>query len=146
MTLTAQRNGYWDSLKFFLIFLVVFGHVNGLCREISTLNLAVDNFIYLFHMPLFVFISGRFSVIRNRGGYKTKIIKLLETFLVFHLLWCLINFFILNSLLNKIIQGQKTAPRWYAIVRQELLPPLKFMQKSLVSSLRKRDLKTFQSE
>ena len=115
MTLTAQRNGYWDSLKFFLIFLVVLGHVNGLCREISTLNLAVDNFIYLFHMPLFVFISGHFSVIRNRGGYKTKIIKLLETFLVFHILWCLINFFIFKKNVTIIALISPGPALWYLL-------------------------------
>ena len=94
MTLTAQRNGYWDSLKFLLIYMVVLGHVVGPYRLESQLNLSLVHMIYLFHMPLFVFISGHFSVIRKREGYKHKMLRLLETFLVFHLTWCLIDFFV----------------------------------------------------
>ena len=58
------RDSYWDCLKFYLIFLVVLGHTLELSNNEGTVNRAVYNCIYLFHMPLFVFISGRFSHIR----------------------------------------------------------------------------------
>lgn len=53
-----QRNEYWDNLKFFLIVLVVVGHFYpGIHYKIG---LAANQLIYLFHMPLFIFISGVF--------------------------------------------------------------------------------------
>lgn len=60
------RDTYWDSLKFVLIFLVVLGHMIEPYITSSKVILAVYNFIYLFHMPLFVFVSGRFSVMKER--------------------------------------------------------------------------------
>lgn len=53
----AERNTQMDSLKFFLIFLVLVGH----CLDIN-LGLHSNNvlfrFIYSFHMPVFVILSG----------------------------------------------------------------------------------------
>ena len=51
-----ERLPYWDNLKGFLIFLVVFGHLLQLTTGGS--ETAVYKLIYLFHMPLFVFCSG----------------------------------------------------------------------------------------
>lgn len=79
-----NRDGRIDSLKGFLIILVVWGHTisdygNG------SLNEATYIFIYLFHMPLFVFISGLFT--RNRSSmsdfWKRDIIKLAIPFVIF---------------------------------------------------------------
>lgn len=53
----AGRNTCIDSLKFFLIFLVLVGH----CLD-SNLGLHSNNvvfrIIYSFHMPVFVILSG----------------------------------------------------------------------------------------
>ena len=46
-----------DSLKFFLIFLVLIGH----CLDIGLdqhLNNSIFRLIYSFHMPVFVLLSG----------------------------------------------------------------------------------------
>lgn len=84
-----ERDQYWDSLKFVLIFLVVYGHTIG---SSGVFNHAMYGFIYLFHMPLFIFISGRFSQIKDKGKYKKGILKLLETYIVFQILWRLFAF------------------------------------------------------
>lgn len=81
-----KRDLYWDSLKFVLIYLVVYGHIVPHYSEDSRFNMAMFNFIYLFHMPLFIFISGRFSHIRDRQKYKNGILKLLETYIVFQII------------------------------------------------------------
>ncbi|MBQ8704380.1 MAG: acyltransferase family protein [Bacteroidales bacterium] len=78
-----KRDTYWDTLKFLLIFLVVLGHFPGPFR-VESANTILVNFVYLFHMPLFIFISGRFSVLRDRTKYRRAIARILETFLVFH--------------------------------------------------------------
>lgn len=55
------RDPYWDNLKAVLIFLVVLGHflmpVFSRGRSVQ----AAYTWIYLFHMPAFVFVSGCFS-------------------------------------------------------------------------------------
>lgn len=59
-----ERVRKWDNIKFFLIYLVVLGHIldmfitNG---NTSSNIQAMRFYIYLFHMPLFLFISGIFS-------------------------------------------------------------------------------------
>lgn len=54
------RDTYWDSLKFVLIFLVVFAHFIKMGLD-ETSKLFFHNFIYCFHMPLFILISGLFT-------------------------------------------------------------------------------------
>ena len=81
-----KRDLYWDSLKFVLIFLVVYGHLLPHYFEDSRFNLAIYNLIYLFHMPLFIFVSGRFSLIRDRERYMKGILRLLETYIVFQII------------------------------------------------------------
>lgn len=60
-TLTANRSQKWDILKFILIFLVVLGHAadyyTGTHEHMRSLVL----YIYIFHMPVFVFVSGLFA-------------------------------------------------------------------------------------
>lgn len=82
----SGRDHYWDTLKFVLIFLVVYGHIETLRIGGGRINLAIYNFIFSFHMPLFVFISGRFSHIRNKEKYFKGILKILETYCVFQFL------------------------------------------------------------
>lgn len=55
-----SRETYWDSLKFVLIFLVVFAHFIKMGLD-ETSKLFFHNFIYCFHMPLFILISGLFT-------------------------------------------------------------------------------------
>ena len=53
----VQRIQKWDILKFVLIFFVVLGHI---CEQYSGMR-GIFIFIYSFHMPLFIFVSGLFS-------------------------------------------------------------------------------------
>ena len=57
MSCKMVRNTQIDSLKFFLIFLVLVGH----CLDINIGakgNSVVFKFIYSFHMPVFAMLSG----------------------------------------------------------------------------------------
>lgn len=79
-----QRIYLFDNIKFFLIFLVVVGHMMEPYRNIS-FNGPVYGWIYLFHMPLFIFISGYFSKKYTEiGKFWWSELRLLETFVVFH--------------------------------------------------------------
>ena len=83
-----ERDNFWDSLKFLLIFFVVYGHMIETYAPDGYFNRAMYNFIYIFHMPFFMFISGRFSQIRDRAKYKKTIVRLFETYLVFQTIRC----------------------------------------------------------
>lgn len=57
----AERTQKWDILKFFLMFTVVLGHFLDYHTEDSQIMRGAFLFIYSFHMPLFIFVSGLFS-------------------------------------------------------------------------------------
>lgn len=59
-----ERIYKWDMVKFILIYLVVLGHVCDYYTSGSNLQINENRifiYIYLFHMPLFIFISGLFG-------------------------------------------------------------------------------------
>lgn len=58
---TARRDPRWDNAKFLLILLVVFGHAIERGCEYYGFDRSLFLFIYSFHMPAFLFISGLFS-------------------------------------------------------------------------------------
>jgi fucose 4-O-acetylase-like acetyltransferase len=78
------RNVYFDNAKFILIFLVVLGHFTDQNRSIPIIG-ALNNVIYSFHMPLFVFISGYFSR-KIKSQSKSDIDKILYIYIVFEVL------------------------------------------------------------
>lgn len=55
------RDARFDTLKGLLILSVVFGHFFSHEATHSAPSEAIANFIYSFHMPLFVFVSGYFT-------------------------------------------------------------------------------------
>ena len=81
-----KRDPYWDSLKFLLIVLVVYGHSLAPFVYYNGFYMTIYNIIYLFHMPLFIFVSGRFSHVHDKRRYIESILKLFETFVVFQIL------------------------------------------------------------
>lgn len=88
-----ERNYLFDNLKFLLIVLVVFGHS---LEEISLEhNYAIIRaWIYSFHMPVFVFISGYFSKSVRRGGEGAR-----KT-----IINCAIPYFIFNTILRYVLR------------------------------------------
>lgn len=54
----AKRIYKWDNLKCFLIVMVVIGHFVNQYAPISNTMKSLSLFIYSFHMPLFIFLSG----------------------------------------------------------------------------------------
>ena len=55
-----MRNPYFDNAKAILIILVVIGHIiEPFIEDIYTLKIIYE-FIYTFHMPAFILLSGYF--------------------------------------------------------------------------------------
>ena len=112
--MVKTRDLYWDTVKFVLIFLVLYGHFIQPFRENSQFNMTMFNFIYAFHMPLFVFISGKFSRFSDPKKYRKGILKLIETYVVFQCALCLTAYF----MGEKPYLGMLTTPRfalWYLV-------------------------------
>ncbi|MGN1157193.1 MAG: acyltransferase family protein [Agathobacter sp.] len=61
MNMMSRRNYMFDNLKAILIILVVLGHLLDTTNPVSHIFPTIYYFIYFFHMPLFIFISGYFS-------------------------------------------------------------------------------------
>lgn len=78
-----MRDSRFDNLKGFLIFLVVMCHFFELFP--GTLKYRIYIFVYSFHMPLFVFISGYFA----KFNIKNTLTKLLYPYIIFQILYCL---------------------------------------------------------
>lgn len=64
----GERIALFDNIKGILIILVVLGHIAHPIHNENTVLSAVFDIIYLFHMPLFVFMSGLFAKGAYRGG------------------------------------------------------------------------------
>lgn len=56
-----KRDAKWDNVKLILIILVVVGHVADYYMSKSTIMYIIRFYIYIFHMPAFLFVSGLFS-------------------------------------------------------------------------------------
>ena len=82
----TTRVYFFDNLKYVLILLVILGHLFEIYYDKSHVMKAGFNFIYLFHMPLFIWISGYFSK-------KFKPEKILNFFLL-----CFLSLFLMRTL------------------------------------------------
>ena len=77
---SRERNYWLDNTKFLLILLVVVGHFISSFRKYELVN-HFYYFILLFHMPLFVFITGFFC--KNFNSRKSKIVNYAVLYLIF---------------------------------------------------------------
>lgn len=89
-----KRSLIWDNYKGILIFLVVFSHflyAHAFSYPSTYINKIVT-FVYLFHMPAFIFCSGYFSVSDNAKS-KKSIVKLVLYYLIFNTLMMIFAYF-----------------------------------------------------
>lgn len=111
-----SRSCYFDNLKFLLITLVVMGHtIEPLIDSYPDMKI-IYNFIYSFHMPLFVFISGYFS--KNTESHKKnfhKVTSILAAYIIFQLLYSLFNIYVLKAENFKITFVYPYWITWYLL-------------------------------
>ncbi|MCR4755251.1 MAG: acyltransferase family protein [Lachnospiraceae bacterium] len=83
-----SRDARLDNIKALLIFFVVLGHsVEYLCGVRGGYG-ALRAFIYSFHMPAFVFVSG-FLARKSKSALAEVTIKYLSTYMIFNTLFAL---------------------------------------------------------
>lgn len=85
------RDLAFDNIRAVLIFLVIFGHAIEYFRLTNQMAEFVYVFIYFFHMPVFIFISGYFSknLIRGRA---TAVRNFLLPYLLLNIVLSIIMF------------------------------------------------------
>lgn len=86
-----KNNYFIDNLKVVLIFLVVFGHLIERYIDDNNTLMGIYMFIYTFHMPLFIFISGLLSKNLNKSK-KIFIKNLLIPYIVLNVIWYSLTF------------------------------------------------------
>lgn len=88
-----KRNILFDNIRVVLIILVVYGHAMEPLRFDNKLFTGLYNFIYLFHMPLFVFCSGAFA----KSDKKRILKKYLIPYAVFQTLYGIFDVYIMKA-------------------------------------------------
>lgn len=87
--MSNTRSSYWDNIKGVLICLVVFAHFIYDFTDLFVIDTIVF-LIYVFHMPAFVFVSGRFT------HDPPKLKKLVTALVIFQCLYLLCEFKLLG--------------------------------------------------
>ena len=103
------RNPYFDNIKAILIVLVVLGHT---LSEVFTANQWISSiymFIYLFHMPAFILISGYFA---KRITSFRDILKLAEKLLVPYVIFQVCYTLYYNQIFGDQCSFSLSDPRW----------------------------------
>ena len=95
----VNRSERLYSLRYCLMFLVIVGHVFSQ-EQFSQIEgcVVIWKWIYMFHMPLFVFISGYFSRKKDRREFIVSSWKIIEPFVLFQSIMCLYRFFVHGSI------------------------------------------------
>lgn len=109
ITINNERDKYWDSVKAVLMFLVILGHtiqyfVYQGDNHINFWKDPIFKGIYIFHMPLFMFISGYFAA----SSYKIRTLSVIPRYFKRLALPCIgIG---LYGLINRIYHNQPISP------------------------------------
>lgn len=88
------RVAVWDNARFILIAFVVMAHAISTIRTQTGFGYGVYTFIYLFHMPAMIALSGLFSKAETSPKAVRSTVQLLVTWLTWELIWALAHFFL----------------------------------------------------
>ncbi|MFR1114426.1 MAG: acyltransferase family protein [Blautia sp.] len=107
-----EREYLFDNYRFLLIFLVVVGHFIEPCFRNNSILSDMRSFIFSFHMPAFIFISGYFS--KNPASLKKLVQTLLIPYFVYEIVYYLLYIFLLHKE-TKLYLAYPKFTLWYLI-------------------------------
>lgn len=94
------RSAYWDNIKGILIALVVLGHFLWAYNSVG-FSAYLVSWIYIFHMPAFIFAAGYLSKSQNSRSY-ASILKLVVIYIVFNTMMIVFSYFTLDTSFNLV--------------------------------------------
>ena len=109
------RDNRIDSLKGLLIILVILGHVITTLDNINMVNHAVMGLIYVFHMPLFILISGYLTKNpdeQSAGDMWRGVMRIAIPLVIFHVLTAL-RFHVTGGNFWAILKAFPFGALWY---------------------------------
>lgn len=107
-SIVGERDVRADALKGFLIVLVVFGHLIEPFVQQSQLAQYIWAAIYLFHIPLFVLLSGMYAKdVLVQRDYDLLVQRVLLPLVVFQVLYLTAIYIVKRELLAPVLQ-----PHW----------------------------------
>lgn len=111
-----ERDYWFDNIKAFLIICVFVGHLaNGTFSTTTWWVIALQNFIYVFHMPAFMVVSGRFAKKRvDRGDWTTVVTKMVVPYIIYQTAF-LVLFSALKATPSKFSYFSPLFGLWYFI-------------------------------
>jgi fucose 4-O-acetylase-like acetyltransferase len=86
---TREKDHRIDTIKGLLIILVVLGHIIGICGY-GVICENIWQIIYVFHMPLFILISGYLTTIKPISVFWKSLNRIVVPLLIFQLLFVFI--------------------------------------------------------
>ena len=133
------RDNQLDAAKGTLIFLVVFGHLIEPVRG-DGWGVHVYRFVYLFHMPAFIFISGMLTSPRLDTDHAEKLVsRLLVPLLVFECIGLIVHYLARGKLPGSVTNLQPAWTLWFflSLTFWRLFTPLllRFRRPVLISVL-----------
>ena len=137
--MNKERDYFFDNLKAVLIFLVVLGHFLLPIRGDNPL-VVVKRLIYVFHMPLFIFVSGYFSkTIYKNGKYNfEKILYFLKAYIIFVVAIQIVYALFHYRKFSDINFFKQSGAPWYMFAMMTwylLIPVVKKMKPALVFAI-----------
>lgn len=108
-----ERDITLDGIKFLLICLVVLCHFTQSSRYDNELTTSIYTWVYAFHMPLFVLLSGYFFKADSIEKINRSNLKILEPLIVYHTIFTLMRTRSLHGLMNIVIF--EPSPLWYIV-------------------------------
>ena len=109
-----ERSAKFDNVKFFLIACVVLGHLGNRFADYSTTVAAAQFWIYLFHMPAFIFVAGLFSKRTVNEAKWGKVVPYIFIYLGMELLNFIIEMIRFGEVTDFNILYENGIP-WYAL-------------------------------
>lgn len=109
-----MRIAKWDNLKFGLIYFVVLGHFIAIFKSDSSFLRGLQFFIYTFHMPAFLFVSGLFSKRTINERRYDKILPYFFLYIFMKAFRFVVNFFIHGKASNFDFFSESGVP-WFAL-------------------------------
>lgn len=109
-----ERIYYWDNLKCLLIFLVVLGHFLVPVMNRGRSLQATYYFVYLFHMPAFILVSGYFAknYLKKDVPNVNKLLGFLILYVVYKGLIWLTDSLLIGKIADFDLFSETSAP-WY---------------------------------